>query len=330
MKPKNSRTKILACLVCCAAGAFSASAQQTTPVNYDQVALLKWYTNQVTTYQVGNNPSALVFDGENMWVADSGDDSVIKLRASDGAYLGTFSVVTTTLSPPPPDAMAFDGANIWVHVGDSMVELRASDGKNLGTFSGVGPLTNLTFDGSAMWGTTPDGIGAMRVTDGKQFVSNPSCANSQTAFDGRHVVCVDQGYFLKAFDSSGNLAYQQALTAVPFPGGDQTQTPLVASDGAYAWVAYQNTAAAYSPANGSPQQAYGITQAYTSFFFDGINAWFTTSTSLNLNPLLLAETSLERSGWRPASFNIRCPSATAFDGVHVWVADSCDNTVSKF
>jgi hypothetical protein len=53
----------------------------------------------------------LVFDGANIWVANSGGGgghTVTKLRASDGKLLGTFAVGSHPL------AVAFDGANIWV------------------------------------------------------------------------------------------------------------------------------------------------------------------------------------------------------------------------
>jgi DNA-binding beta-propeller fold protein YncE len=41
-------------------------------------------------------------------VANSTGSSVIKLRASDGTSLGTFAVGSVH------DAIAFDGANLWV------------------------------------------------------------------------------------------------------------------------------------------------------------------------------------------------------------------------
>jgi DNA-binding beta-propeller fold protein YncE len=49
----------------------------------------------------------VTFDGANIWVTNS-SGSVRKLRASDGANLGTFPVGTNPLG------VAFDGANIWV------------------------------------------------------------------------------------------------------------------------------------------------------------------------------------------------------------------------
>jgi DNA-binding beta-propeller fold protein YncE len=41
-------------------------------------------------------------------VTNGGSNSVTKLRASDGAHLGTFSVGNY------PFGIVFDGANIWV------------------------------------------------------------------------------------------------------------------------------------------------------------------------------------------------------------------------
>ena len=57
-------------------------------------------------------------------------DSITKLRASDGAVLGTFN------GGRRPYGMAFDGANIWVanFCQGTVSELRASDGTLLGTF----------------------------------------------------------------------------------------------------------------------------------------------------------------------------------------------------
>jgi YVTN family beta-propeller protein len=50
----------------------------------------------------------LAFDGTNIWVTNSGSNTVTKLQASIGQPLGTFNVGTTPLG------IAFDGANIWV------------------------------------------------------------------------------------------------------------------------------------------------------------------------------------------------------------------------
>src|SRR5215475_12385763 len=138
-------------------------------VNPLQVALLRWYhANLVSRFTVGNTPphctpvvcdpdfpqgsSGVAFDGSSVWVTHWDDNSVTKLRASDGAVLGIFAV------PGTPLAVAFDGANIWVTLWNgpsgpagSVVKLRASDGTLLGNLPvGFSPAA-IVFDGLYMW-----------------------------------------------------------------------------------------------------------------------------------------------------------------------------------
>ena len=59
-------------------------------------------------FTVGATPFGIALDGANIWVTNENDDTVTKLRASDGVHLGTFPVGDV------PVGVAFDGANIWV------------------------------------------------------------------------------------------------------------------------------------------------------------------------------------------------------------------------
>ena len=69
----------------------------------------------IGTYQVAVNPQALVFDGQNMWVANQGDDTVTVLSL-DGVLLDTFNVGKA------PWALAYDGKDLWVaNQGESTV-----------------------------------------------------------------------------------------------------------------------------------------------------------------------------------------------------------------
>src|SRR5712692_7915865 len=97
-----------------------------------QVALLHWYNaNLTTSFSAGNSgaTAGVAFDGANVWVVNEGDGTVIKLRANDGAKLGTFKVGTL------PGYVAFDGANMWVtdQNDQTVMKLRARDGAVLGT-----------------------------------------------------------------------------------------------------------------------------------------------------------------------------------------------------
>ena len=98
---------------------------------------------------MGSHPCGIAFDGANIWVANHGSNNVSKLRASDGAVLGTYAVGAV------PSGIAFDGANIWVanHGSNNVTKLRASDGAVLGTYAvGTSPA-GIAFDGANIWVT---------------------------------------------------------------------------------------------------------------------------------------------------------------------------------
>ncbi|MGA8762531.1 MAG: hypothetical protein WB562_06540, partial [Candidatus Sulfotelmatobacter sp.] len=104
------------------------------PLNPLKVALLKWYAaNTTTSFNVGNEPNGVAFDGANILVTNFSDGTVSKLRANDGTLLGTFTIGAGV----EPFGVTFDGANIWVsNVATSTVtKLQATTGKILGTFT---------------------------------------------------------------------------------------------------------------------------------------------------------------------------------------------------
>src|SRR5436309_3489332 len=83
-------------------------------------------------YRAGSLPLHMTFDGANIWVANHDSSDVTRLRASDGANLGSFK------AGPLPMGIAFDGSNVWVanqgdfsdRRGRSVTKLRANDGAN--------------------------------------------------------------------------------------------------------------------------------------------------------------------------------------------------------
>jgi hypothetical protein len=94
----------------------------------------------------------VVFDGANIWVSNDGDFTVTKLRASDGAVLGTFPNGSGT----GPTDLIFDGANIWLANQGNLTatKLRASDGAPLGSFQTPifhGATFGIGFDGANIW-----------------------------------------------------------------------------------------------------------------------------------------------------------------------------------
>jgi DNA-binding beta-propeller fold protein YncE len=100
------------------------------------------------TFKVGGAPIGIVFDGTNIWVANSNQGTVSKLRARDGKLLGTFVV------PGSPYGLVFDGARIWVSGDQGVTELRVGDGKILHFYyTPTTQTTGIVFTGANIWVT---------------------------------------------------------------------------------------------------------------------------------------------------------------------------------
>jgi DNA-binding beta-propeller fold protein YncE len=119
------------------------------------------------TFPVGNQPEGgIAFDGANMWVSGFADDSLTKLRASDGQVLGTFGTNSH------PTGVCFDGQSIWVAMTGRILEYRTSDGQvlNAFAFATLDPQA-VAFDGTYIWLAGADSFGdgaiaKMRRADG--------------------------------------------------------------------------------------------------------------------------------------------------------------------
>ena len=77
------------------------------------------------TFPVGKGPWVAAFDGTNIWISNRGDNTVSRIRPSDGTILGTYAVGSA------PTGILFDGTNIWAANlnSNNVTKLRASDGR---------------------------------------------------------------------------------------------------------------------------------------------------------------------------------------------------------
>jgi TolB protein len=139
------------------------------------------------TYPVGDGPLALAFDGEHIWVAQGGDDTVMKLRASDGVVLSTHRVGAG------PVALAFDGSSIWVAnaKNDTVVTQRAFDGEHVWVETRVGDFpSSLTFDGSNVWVANGlgDSVSKISASDGVVLATFPAGRDpNAVVYDGENI-----------------------------------------------------------------------------------------------------------------------------------------------
>lgn len=161
----------------------------------NNVMKLNVNTGQVlATYRTGLSPAALAFDGFNMWVACSGDGLLYKLRASDGTPRLTVPFATPRV--PTTVVLVFDGANIWVSslFDKKLMKLRASDGTILGTFN-IGSVDSMLFDGQYIWIASGGGVLRLRASDGSRAdIPSPSCLAVSLTYDGTYIYAGCEDY----------------------------------------------------------------------------------------------------------------------------------------
>jgi hypothetical protein len=293
--------------------------QLPAPPNPGQVAILRWYAaNQTADFAVGSVPFGLAFDGASMWVTNRTSNNVMKLRASDGANLGTFPVGLGPLG------VAFDGANVWVtnYDGNSVTKLRASDGFSLGTFPmGANPAA-AAFDGANVWVTsaTSNTVAKLRASDGVNVGTFPVGANPEgVVFDGANVWVANAGS-----DNVTKLRASDGANLGSFPVG--TFPSGVAFDGANIWVtnANSNNVTKLRASDGTSLGAFPVGTSPRGVAFDGANTWVANQGSNSVTKLRASD------GANLGTFPVGAvPTGVAFDGANIWVANYGSDTVSK-
>jgi hypothetical protein len=246
-------------------------------INPLQVALLKWAPYSGVTFPVESGPLGIAFDGANIWVTNAGSNSVTKLRASDGANLGTFGVEFS------PFGVAFDGANIWVTNGESVTKLRASDGAPLGTFFVGGNAFGIAFDGANIWvvaaGQFPH-ICKLQASNGTNLGNFPVNAAGGIAFDGANIWVTNRGSNsvtkLRASDGANLGSYAAGTNPVG-----------IAFDGVNIWVTNggSDSVTKLRASDGANLGSYAAGTSPVGIAFDGANIWVTNTNSNTVNKL---------------------------------------------
>jgi len=314
-----------------------------------QVATLRWYqaNQRGITVRVGSNPSAMVFDGANIWVCNSAGNSVMEVRATDGAVLNTINLSALNnnfeATNVQPTGIAFDGQDLWIAAsaqnesGGTFVflfECRAIDGglvTQTDLTNGLGSSTSLSlagpiFDGTNIWVFRQGDyvLLGIRPSDStvQRSVPIPTQAGTSLAYDGQNVWVLANPSGSVSTVSTSSLA----VTTFSVGSGNNSGADSLAFDGTFMWIVaggdnrvYKygldgTLVASYSAGGGAPE---GIV-------FDGTNIWFG-------NPLSHTVTKLRASdGANLGSFGVgTLPISLAFDGTSIWVANFGSGTVSK-
>lgn len=282
----------------------------------------------IESFAVGNAPFWLTSEGDNIWVTNLGDDTVSKLRASDGVVLGTFPVGSV------PGWLTFGGTNIWVAnqsqdspgaPGNSVTKLRASDGANLGTFDAGDVPTGIAWDGANIWvANYYDGsVRKLRGSDGALLgvFYLPSLYAEDVLFDGTNIWVAVQSGAVKVRPSDGTVLDTIEVDGEGFG---------LAYDGTKMWLTSQdfgaNTVTTFRASDGKVQGTFGggSGQQVLGIAFDGANVWIASSNADRVTRLRT------RNGANLGSLPVGDrPKGVLFDGTSIWVANFYSGTVSK-
>ena len=275
----------------------------------------------VESFPVGRIPRDVIFDGQHIWVANMGSDSVSKL-ALDGQSVGEFPAGTL------PQALAFDGSNLWVTTAIGEVLKLSTDGEALSGFNVGGILTSAVFDGRYLWvaNTTGGEVTKIHPTDGLMGVYEVGVKPVDLLYDGKHLwVANDGNDTIVKLDDNG----QVLLTVTVEQPGD------MAFDGRNLWVT--NTGFPVIPGstvtkldtNGRRLGVFRTGSNPSDILYAAGAIWVANALSdFNVTGTNLSKLSPDGLALGAYHAGIE-PQALAFDGDNLWTINRINNTVTK-
>jgi hypothetical protein len=190
----------------------------------------------------GDSLDGLAFDGEYLWIADSGSNKIYKLDTSGHEIISFDS----------PDyksrGLAFDGTYLWLsdtggEEAQGMIYKLTTSGTVIDSFSSPGPNpTGLAFDETYLWCSDWEESKIYKLDifgNVVDYFDAPGGSPADLAFDGTYLWSLSRiTLLIYKLDTSGNVieSFYSPATFDPyntfnFPTG-------LAWDGKYLWVAY--------------------------------------------------------------------------------------------
>ena len=243
------------------------------------------------------------------------------------ALLKWYTTITGTGSTfgvgSSPQALAFDGANIWVtnNSSNTVSVLRASDGYHVMTPTVGSSPQALAFDGANMWVANSGShtINVLRASDGSHVMTpTAGLVPFALAFDGANVWVANLGS-----DTVSVLRASDGYHVITPTAG--SSPCALAFDGANMWVVNNggNSVSVLRASDGYHVMTPTIGSHPRALAFDGANMWVGDYGGGAVNVLRASD------GYRVMTPTVGSfPTALAFDGANMWVANSGSGTVS--
>ena len=275
----------------------------------------------VESFPVGRIPRDVIFDGQHIWVANMGSDSVSKL-ALDGQLIAEFPAGSL------PQALAFDGSNLWVTTATGKVLKLSTDGEILHRFNVGGILTSAVFDGRYLWVANTIGgeVTKIHPTGGVEAVYEVGVKPVDLLYDGKHIWVANIGNdTIVKLDANG----QVLLTVSVEQPGD------MAFDGRNLWVT--NTGFPVIPGstvtkldtNGRQLGVFRTGSNPSDILYADGSIWVANALSdFNVTGTNLSKLSPDGLALGAYHAGIE-PQALAFDGDNLWMVNRINDTVTK-
>lgn len=254
----------------------------------------QWWTPGDTAVlravSIGTTPRDIMFDGQDLWVANSVSDSVSRVRASDGRVMQTWTGADGAIAVTAAAGKIFIAANLGPGVPGKIYSINpeaplAGAVTVFETDLGASPL-QMTFDGVNLW--TANASGSI------------SRVNAANALDSS----------LTGFSSPSDILWDGANLWVS-DGGD-------------------NKLKRVDPSNGSVLENISVGGSANKLLFDGLNIWVSNFSSQDITIVratggLRGSVLATLSG-----NGLDGPYGMAFDGERVLVCNYNNNSVSLF
>ena len=292
-----------------------------------QIATLSWDDDpgrrSTLALAATSAPTAAVFDGVRLWVANGGTDSVSRINSAAN------TIATTIPVGNHPSAMVFDGTFLWVVTSQDgrLYKIDRStnaviDSRQI-TASAGETLLGIAFDRTELWitNTADDQIHQINP-------ANLADVGAPTAVgDAPSGIAADGTYMWVANSGSANVTKVDAATGVvdnTIPVG--TNPSGVAFDGTYIWVANtgSGTVSKIDAAAEVVVDTIAVGGAPSSVAFDGSRIWVangggTTVSQIDPNLDTVIATVTVGNG----------PSWVVADGTNIWVTNETSDSLSK-
>jgi DNA-binding beta-propeller fold protein YncE len=226
-----------------------------------------------------------------------------------------------------PDALAFDGAHIWVtnQDSDTIHKLRATDCGLLGEFPTGRLPEDVVYGGGYIWvadfqDNTVRKLAIFSGTTIATFVAGPPGSQPTSLLhDGTALWVASWG--------SNKIRKINPDSGADLGTYDTGNAPVdLAYDGTNIWIAnfLSNTVSRINATTGAPQGVFPVGFRPIWLAYDKSQIWVANRDSDTLTKLRASDGALLNT------FNTgNVPDALAFDGLNIWSANQADNTVTR-